>query len=56
MPISRPRTQQQERSPDTADNRIGNTMVMMMMNQAFDRDKNVQEERRDGRNSISKLR
>jgi hypothetical protein len=45
--ISRPKKGQRERSPDSARNRIGNVMAMMMMNQASDRDK--RREKRDER-------
>ena len=39
-PILRPRNRQRENSPeDTAGDRVGNVMVMMMMSQAQDRDK-----------------
>jgi hypothetical protein len=41
--ISRPRTQQWERSPDATGNRISNYMAMMMMNQALDSDKRSAE-------------
>jgi hypothetical protein len=42
-PLSRPRTQQRGNSPDSSGDRIGNIMVMMMMNQASERDNRRQE-------------
>ena len=42
-PISRPRTQYLENSPNSADDQIGNVMATMMMNQALDRDKRQKE-------------
>jgi hypothetical protein len=50
-PISRPRNQHRESSPEDPGNRVGNVTAMMMMSQAQFRD-----ERRDAKNSVIKSR
>ncbi len=42
-PILRPRNQQRENSPEDPGDRVGNVMAMMMMSQAQDRDKRLEE-------------
>ena len=42
-PISRPRNQQRENSPEDPGDRVGNVMAMMMMSQAQDRDERQEE-------------